>query len=57
MEQNTCPMMTKAKPTLTKHRMRHPKKVSAAPITTPFLIPLTSMTQLDGKFKITKKIR
>ena len=56
MAQNTWPTMTNPNPTLTKQRIRQPKKVKEAPITTPFLIPLTSMTQFEGKFKMTKKI-
>jgi hypothetical protein len=47
--QKTWPITTNANPTFTKQRIRHPNKVTEAPITTPFLIPLTSITQLDGK--------
>lgn len=55
--QNTCPKITKAKVTLTKHLIKQPRKVREAPITTPFLIPLTSITQLEGKFRMTKKTK
>ena len=57
IEQNTCPSITNAKPTLTKHLIIHPKKVSDAPITTPFFIPLTSSTQFDGKLRNKKNIK
>jgi hypothetical protein len=53
MAQKTWPAMTNAKLTLTKHLIRHPMQVKHAPITTPFLMPFTSMTQFEGKLTTT----
>jgi hypothetical protein len=53
MAQNICPTITNVKLTLTKHRIRHPMQVKHAPITTPFLMPFTSITQFEGKLIIT----
>lgn len=55
--QNDCPMITKANPILTSNLITHPKNVIEAPITTPFFIPFTSRTQLEGKFIKTKNTR
>jgi hypothetical protein len=48
--QKTCPITTKAKPNLTKHLIKQPRNVIDDPMTTPFLMPFTSITQLEGKF-------
>lgn len=45
-----CPIITNGNPTFTKHRIMHPRNVRVDPMTIPFLIPFTSITQLDGKF-------
>lgn len=49
MAQKACPIRTYAKPTLMKHRIPEPKAVNTAPTIMPFLMPLTSSIQLQGK--------